>query len=100
MSWTAAIEHFGSEATPWVNLGANFLLQSTILIGTGLLLARCLRARGAALESAILRATLDPTGSRPRASTQRMSARFAEPTISSQSARSASGYRTPSGCST
>lgn len=41
-----------------VALGANLLLQSTLLIAAGLIAARMLRRKGAALQSAVLRATL------------------------------------------
>lgn len=52
------VESFGSQTTATVALGIDWLVQSTLLFAVGLLAAQVLRRKGAALESAICRATL------------------------------------------
>ena len=58
MGWTKTIEGFSEWSGQVVTLGANLLVQSTVLIAAGLVLYRLLRRRGVAVQSAVLRTTL------------------------------------------
>ena len=58
MKWLMMLEGVGVSSGPAITLAVNVLIQSSILIGLGLLLGRLFRSRGAAFESAVLRATL------------------------------------------
>lgn len=56
--WTTGIESVLYFSNLFVTQAANILAQSTLLIAAGLIIARLLRSKGAAAQSAILRATL------------------------------------------
>jgi HEAT repeat protein len=55
---TKYIGAFFDFSSRCVTLGPNLMVQSTLLIGTGLVIAGLLRGKGAVLQSVILRATL------------------------------------------
>lgn len=58
MSWEQASAWFVGLSYGSVQAAAAVLLQSTVLIGLGLVAGRLLRTRGAALQSAVYRTTL------------------------------------------